>query len=104
MYSPYVYSRHKRKHSKVWGGHSCPPHTGSSPRLAKSVFLLCRFSADGLTLVTRMGSRLGDTIHLLELLITGAFGSAIVLGRGCANRAHSMVPSKGALKTWLPKC
>jgi len=31
-----------------------------------------------------MGSRLGDTIHLLKLLTTGALGSAIVLALGGA--------------------
>ena len=31
-----------------------------------------------------MGSRLGDTIHLLELLTTGAFGSVVVLAVGRA--------------------
>ena len=56
----------------------------TSNRLPKSVFLLVRLPAHGLTWLARMGRRLGDTIHLLQLFTLGALGSAIALAPGVA--------------------
>jgi hypothetical protein len=62
-------------------------------RFAKSVFRLYPFPADGLPLLTRMGSHLRGTILLLQLFTTGALGSVVVIAASRASKRRIALAS-----------